>query len=74
MTFSLAAVFLAPVLLGRSGPIYLLGAVALGVFFLLSALRFWRTRTTLQARRVMRASLMSSVGAATPRRQKVRRR
>jgi heme o synthase len=49
---------LAPVLLGRAGPVYFVGAVALGVFFLTSALRFLRSSTTPQARRVMRASLI----------------
>jgi protoheme IX farnesyltransferase len=44
--------------LGWTGPVYLLGATVLGGTFLASAFGFWRTRSELQARRVLRASLV----------------
>ncbi len=49
---------LAPVLALGAGPVYLAGAVLLGVFFLASALGFQRACTTARARRVLRASLI----------------
>jgi protoheme IX farnesyltransferase len=49
---------LVPLLLGAAGPLYLGGAVLLGLGFLASALRFGRHRTAGQARRVLRASLV----------------
>jgi heme o synthase len=47
-----------PSALGWTGPVYLLGATVLGGGFLASALGFWRSRTALQARRVLRMSLV----------------
>ena len=49
---------LAPVLLGRAGPLYLAGALVLGLGFLAYAVGFARTSSVPQARRVMRASLI----------------
>jgi protoheme IX farnesyltransferase len=49
---------LTPVLLGRAGPLYLAGALALGLGFLSCAVAFARTSSVPQARRVMRASLI----------------
>jgi protoheme IX farnesyltransferase len=54
----LLPVSLGPVALGAAGAVYGSGAVLLGLAFLASAWRFWRTRTAGQARRVMRASLV----------------
>lgn len=55
---ALIPVSLAPVLVQRAGPVYLLGAVVLGIFFLHGAWVFWRLRSVAQARRVLRASLI----------------
>jgi protoheme IX farnesyltransferase len=49
---------LGPVLLGAAGPVYLIGAVALGLGFLLPAIAFGRSRSLTRARRVLRASLV----------------
>jgi protoheme IX farnesyltransferase len=49
---------LGPVLLGKAGLLYLVGAVLLGLFFLGTALRFRRQHGVAQARRVLRASLL----------------
>jgi protoheme IX farnesyltransferase len=49
---------LAPGLFGLTGPIYLLGAVVLGLGFTVSVLGFTRNHTIPQARRVLRASLV----------------
>jgi heme O synthase-like polyprenyltransferase len=46
------------VLLGRSGPLYLAGAVVLGLLFLTSAIGFLRHSSTARARRVLRVSLL----------------
>lgn len=54
----LIPVSLGPALLGHAGWLYLLGALLLGVGFLLSAVGFWLRRTNSQARRVLRASLV----------------
>src|SRR5207249_4237062 len=48
---------LMPLLVGRAGPLYLAGAVALGVGFLGVALAFWRVRSLARARAVLRVSL-----------------
>lgn len=47
-----------PVALGLSGPIYLAGAVLLGLAFLAAGVSLALTRTTLSARRVLRASIV----------------
>jgi protoheme IX farnesyltransferase len=49
---------LAPVLLGRAGPLYLMGALVLGLGFLNCAVGFARGSSVPRARRVMRASLI----------------
>lgn len=49
---------LMPLLLGRAGPLYLVGAVVLGAGFLSVALAFWRVRSLARARGVLRASLI----------------
>jgi protoheme IX farnesyltransferase len=48
----------APVLLGVAGPLYLAGALALGAWFWLAALGFRRRPSLVQARRVLRVSLI----------------
>jgi protoheme IX farnesyltransferase len=55
---ALIPVSLAPVLLGRAGPVYLVGATVLGLGFLACAVGFARTSSVQHARRVMRASLI----------------
>jgi protoheme IX farnesyltransferase len=55
---ALLAASLGPVMLGGAGLLYLTGAVVLGVSFLTSALRFWRSSSSEQARRVLKASLL----------------
>jgi protoheme IX farnesyltransferase len=55
---ALIAASLGPVLVGGAGLLYLTGAVVLGVGFLTSALRFWRSSSGEQARRVLKASLL----------------
>jgi protoheme IX farnesyltransferase len=55
---ALIVVSLAPVALGSAGPVYAVGAVLLGLFFLAPALRFRRARTERHARRVLKASLL----------------
>jgi heme o synthase len=49
---------LGPVLLGVAGPVYFIGAVALGLGFLVPAIAFGRSRSHARARRVVRASLL----------------
>jgi len=49
---------LLPVALGGAGAVYAVAAVAFGLLFLRSAVRFGRTRTDRQARTVLRASLV----------------
>jgi protoheme IX farnesyltransferase len=53
----LIPVSLAPALLGMSGKVYLLGALALGVWFLYSAVRVAAERSMLRARRVLLVSV-----------------
>jgi protoheme IX farnesyltransferase len=55
---TLILVSLAPVLNGRAGPLYLVAALALGGYFLATALAFVREASVPQARRVLRASLL----------------
>ncbi|MBY0524942.1 MAG: heme o synthase [Gemmataceae bacterium] len=55
---ALIPVSLLPALLGMAGPIYIIGAVLLGLFFLRSSFGFARNSSTGQARRVLRASLV----------------
>jgi protoheme IX farnesyltransferase len=47
-----------PLLLGRAGILYLIGAIVLGAGFLGFALAFWRMRSVARARGVLRASLI----------------
>jgi len=55
---ALLPISLSPVFLQISGPLYAMGAVVLGGLFLFSALRARRTRSTVDARKLMRASLL----------------
>jgi protoheme IX farnesyltransferase len=54
----LIPVSLGPALLGHAGWLFLIGALLLGFGFLLSSIRFWWQRSGIQARRVLRASLV----------------
>jgi protoheme IX farnesyltransferase len=60
MTWCLALIptSIGPVFLGAAGLVYLFGAIALGLVFLVPAIVFWRVRTLGRARRVLRASLV----------------
>jgi protoheme IX farnesyltransferase len=49
---------LMPLLLGRAGMLYLVGAIVLGAGFLGFAVAFWRVRSLARARGVLRASLI----------------
>jgi protoheme IX farnesyltransferase len=55
---ALVPVSLAPVLLGMSGRIYLIGALVLGLWFLYSGVRVAVDRTVLRARAVLIASVL----------------
>jgi protoheme IX farnesyltransferase len=55
---ALIPVSLVPTLYGTAGPLYLIGAVLLGLGFLASGICFARDKTIVQARRLMRASLL----------------
>jgi protoheme IX farnesyltransferase len=57
-SFVLIPVSLAPVFLGRAGPVYLAGALLLGGYFFASTLAFLRASSVARARRVLRASLV----------------
>ena len=57
-TLSLVPASFAPSVLGSAGPLYLLGAFALGLVFLARALGFAHSRSIEDARRVLRASLI----------------
>lgn len=57
-TVLLLAISLTPTLIGVAGFIYLAGAAALGLWFLLHALRFYYDRTGQRARRVLMASIV----------------
>jgi protoheme IX farnesyltransferase len=54
----LVAASLLPLARGRTDWVYLVGALALGAFFLRSTLRFRADRTERQARRVLRVSIL----------------
>ena len=55
---ALVSASLAPALLGAAGLLYIAGALSLGLYFTLSAVRFWATRSVDCARSVLRASLV----------------
>lgn len=55
---ALVSTSLGPVLLGYAGLLYVVGALLLGVYFTLTAVRFHAHRSLGQARRVLRASLV----------------
>jgi protoheme IX farnesyltransferase len=55
---ALLLVSMMPSALGWAGPVYFLGATILGVGFLTYSFDFWRIRSVVQARRVLRASLV----------------
>jgi heme o synthase len=55
---ALIGVSLLPALWDNAGPFYIIGAVALGCYFLLKAIRFTRDKSVSRARGVMRASLV----------------
>jgi protoheme IX farnesyltransferase len=55
---ALLPVSLAPVFIGGAGLLYLIGALALGTGFLMRAVGFARNCSNLEARRVLRASLI----------------
>ena len=55
---ALMAGALMPVFLGSAGPVYVVGSLALGCYFLRPTLAFGRERSTHAARRVLRASLV----------------
>jgi protoheme IX farnesyltransferase len=57
-TLVLIPVSFLPVLAGSAGPLYLLGALALGLAFLARACDFTRSISIEDARRVLRASLI----------------
>jgi protoheme IX farnesyltransferase len=57
-TLTLIPVSLAPASLSSAGPLYLVGALALGLYFLARASDFARACTTANARRALRASLV----------------
>jgi heme o synthase len=54
----LLMVSLLPAWLGQAGPVYTVGALLLGVMFLLASIGFFRHHSIKAARRVMRASLV----------------
>ena len=49
---------LMPTILGLAGPVYFVGALALGLFYALCAVRFWRNVSDRSARRLLRASFL----------------
>jgi protoheme IX farnesyltransferase len=55
---ALVPVGLLPAVLGLAGPIYFAGALALGLYYLASAFRFWADATEPTARRLLRASFL----------------
>jgi heme o synthase len=56
--FALLLVSFGPFVLGLAGPVYLTGALVLGLVFAGCAVRFWRGRTEACARRLFYASLL----------------
>ena len=57
-TILLGAASILPTVVGATGWVYLAGALVLGVWFLLPAYAFYRSRTTRDARRVLMASIL----------------
>ncbi len=57
-SLALLAVSLCPFLLGQVGPVYLVGALALGIFFTGSAVQFARHLTMTRARQLFFASIL----------------
>ncbi len=57
-TLALIPISLGPVLLASAGPLYIGGALLLGLYFLRHVLRFQANRSFEQARKVMRVSLV----------------
>ena len=57
-TALLAAASLLPTVVGVTGWVYLAGALVLGIWFLLPAYSFYRSRTTTDARRVLMGSIL----------------
>jgi heme o synthase len=55
---ALVAASLAPLVVGGAGPVYLAGALLLGIGFLVCAVGFVRRRSLARARAVLRASLI----------------
>ena len=55
---ALVAASLMPVVVGGAGPVYLAGALLLGIGFRAYAIRFPLRRSTARARGVLRASLI----------------
>jgi protoheme IX farnesyltransferase len=55
---ALVCASLSPVLLGSAGLVYTIGAIVFGLHFTYSAARFFTDRSSPQARRVLRASLV----------------
>ncbi len=53
----LVAVSALPTVIGVTGPLYAAGALAAGVWFLVPAVRFYRSRSTQDARAVLMASI-----------------
>lgn len=54
---ALVPVGLLPAALGIAGPFYFAGALALGLFYLVASVRFWRDVSDASARRLLRASI-----------------
>ena len=57
-TVMLVPVSLAPYFLGFAGPVFLIGAALLGIWFLIESLRTARAKTTLKARRLLLVSVL----------------
>ena len=55
---ALIPVGLLPTSVGLAGSYYFVGALALGVFYLVQAIRFWRDVSDASARRLLRASFL----------------
>lgn len=55
---ALVPVSLFPILIKAAGPLYLMGALLLGLFFFLRTYRFHKERSMQNARSVLRASLI----------------
>lgn len=54
----LVPVGLLPVAVGLAGPVYFVGALALGLYYLAGAVRFWRDISDAKARRLLGASFL----------------